>query len=95
MKAESTSSNYYQGMHTQGDISITDSTVTGTSICESGLSAAGNINIINSTVEATTNNNDSGAVAINGNKVTISGGNVTGNSYGKIFKCHLFFWLND
>ena len=83
VKAESTSSNYYQGMHTQGDISITDSTVTGTSICESGLSAAGNINIINSTVEATTNNNDSGAVAINGNKVTISGGNVTATATGK------------
>ena len=83
VKAESTSSNYYQGMHTQGDISITDSTVTGTSICESGLSAAENINIINSTVEATTNNADSGAAAINGNKVTISGGNVTATATGK------------
>ncbi|MCD7845113.1 MAG: carbohydrate-binding domain-containing protein [Oscillospiraceae bacterium] len=82
----STSSDYYAGISSQGNISITNSTVTAESATDAGLAAYnGNLTITNSTVDATAGYDADGYgyCAICGNTITISGGSVTATDTGK------------
>lgn len=82
----STSSNFYSGIQSNGNITVKDSKLTAKSANDAGLVAPnGSLSIINSTVEAMTEFDDDeyGTFAIAGNQITISGGNVTATATGR------------
>ncbi len=95
--AISTSSMAYAGMRAyEGDIYITNSTVTANSDADAGISTNGNIIITNSTVNATTEFDDDeyGIYAIGGSKITISGGTVTATAAGK-YSNAIYSWSSS